>query len=231
MNDNVTLGKKYHELKALIDTDSKKEHECREYLQYVKYLLFKETTIYKHGLDAREYRGHSGDLDYVVSGSVWDEGGFECVRVYIWELKAPQCFIYEIDNKNKTRLRPTKDLYSAENQLIHYYHEQKGSRAFRDEFNVKADNIKIGGIIIGSQQRLVKGDYDEKYKNTLYERSSTIRRTYFYDMAQIRVMTWSEVLRQFLSTTYVSQSKTFEKQLPAFDIPREDLVASPIRST
>ena len=64
--------------------------------------------------------------------------------------QSPQCYVFEFDNENRVRL--TKDLISAENQLLHYYEEYKKSETFISEFNITStDNIHIGGIIIGQK--------------------------------------------------------------------------------
>jgi hypothetical protein len=185
----------YRDLRILIGHASNKEHECREFLKYRPEYLFKETVVQIAYAD-QEYRGNSGDSDYVISAKIRDESGVECVKVYIWELKAPQCYIFEKDNEN--RLRPTGDLLSAENQLLHYYHEQRGSEQFRQQFNVThPDYVCFGGIIIGSSNRLVRGDYDEDKKAKLYERAISIRRHYFYNAWGIRLITWDSILSLF----------------------------------
>jgi hypothetical protein len=209
---------RYDELKALIDDETKKEHECRKYLQYIPHYLFRETVV-SYEYRETEYRGHSGDSDYVISGKVKDESGFECVRAYIWELKAPQCYIFEKDTKN--RLRPTKDLIQAENQLLHYYEEQKGSDQFRDEFKVThPDNVCFGGIIIGCNRTLVKGDYNEKKKERLFQRTKTIRDKHFYRNSGIRLVTWDTILCQFRPPIRgETRSDIAEQEIPMPKIP------------
>jgi uncharacterized protein with HEPN domain len=143
-----------------------------------------------------EYRSNNGDSDYIISANIRDDCGVNIVRAYVWELKAPQCYIFEKDNEN--RLRPSKDLISAENQLLHYVHECKGNAQFREEFRVThPDNVYFGGIIIGSNSKQVNGDYNQEKKNMLYEKAARIRAEYFYKKIGIRLVTWDTVLDLF----------------------------------
>jgi hypothetical protein len=203
----------YRNLQMLIGQALNKEHECREFLKYRPEILFKETVVQLENTD-QEYRGNSGDSDYIISAKIRDESGIECVRVYIWELKAPQCYIFEKDNEN--RLKPTGELISAENQLLHYYHEQRGSDQFRQQFNVThPDHVCFGGIIIGSSNRLVKGDYEEIKKAKLYERAISIRRQYFYNACGIRIITWDSILALFRPTIIpIPQTSETQQEIP-----------------
>lgn len=207
MSERLPENNLYAQLKSLIDDSEHKEHECRQYLQYARYLLFRETVI-RFVYVETEYRGHSGDSDYVISGEVRDESGVQCIRAYIWELKAPQCFIFERGTKN--RLRPSEDLIQAENQLLHYYLEQKGSSQFRDEFGVThPDNVRLGGIIIGCNRTKVNGEYEESKKVKLYEKAMRTRRM-LYDPSGIRLMTWDHILEHL-------QPPEFNLRVEAFD--------------
>ena len=115
------------------------------------------------------------------------------MKAYIWELKAPQCHIFEKDTEN--RLRPSKDLIQAENQLLNYYHENKGSELFRNNFGVThSEYVCFGGIIIGSHARRVRGDYEEAKKEKLIETAFMIRKNYIYDRLNIRIMHWDYIL-------------------------------------
>lgn len=184
-------------LKSLIYNDNNKELECREFLHYAKQLLMKETVLNFEYVE-KEYRGHSGDSDYVISGTVRLPTGVECVHAYIWELKAPQCYIFEKDTEN--RLRPTKELIHAENQLLHYHYENKGNAQFRQQFGIThPDHVLIGGIIIGSRRTWVKGDFENDKKIKLYQLASQIRKIYFYDHFGLKLMTWDSVLEHMYS--------------------------------
>jgi len=206
----------HQELEALIDSDVRREHDCRKFLEPVKDSLFKETVI-NHLYHEIEYRGHTGDADYAISGKVADEGGVQCVRAYIWELKAPQCYIFEKDTQN--RLRPTEDLVDAENQLLYYFHEQKGSNKFLNDFCVQSDYVHPGGIIIGCLRTRVHGDYEEAKKLTLYRDALNIRSTYFYKGAGSKLVTWDFILEQLRPPrTGIFQPNMLEQtQVPRLD--------------
>lgn len=190
MSEN--LNNPYKVLKQLIEASENKELECRELLQNAKEALVKDTVL-EFVYVEKERRGTSGDSDYIVSCKVCDETGVQSVKAYIWELKAPQCYIFEKDTEN--RLRPTRELIQAENQLLHYFHENKGCEEFRNDFGVThSDNVLFGGIIIGSHQRRAKGEYEESKKNKLFEKALMIRKNYIYDPLSIRVIHWDYIL-------------------------------------
>lgn len=188
---------RYNNLKTFIDSESFVEHQCREFLQYIPHILFRETVINFIYVE-KEYKGNSGDSDYIISAEVKDGSGLSTVRAYIWELKAPQCNIFEFDNKN--RLIPSKYLIEAENQLLHYHYEHRGSDQFKDEFKVThPDNVMFGGIIIGSGKTSIKcrESLDQKDKK-LFEKAVKVRQKYLYDINGIKLLTWDYILEQFL---------------------------------
>ena len=120
----------YEALRGLISASENKEKECRKFLAYAKEALVRDTVI-KFEYIEKERRGTSGDSDYIISCQVRDAIRVESVKAYIWELKAAQCYIFEKDTEN--RLRPSKDLVQAENQLLNYYHENRGNEQFRTD--------------------------------------------------------------------------------------------------
>ena len=187
-----TVIKANETLTGLISANENKELECREFLQYAKEVLVRDTVVEFVYIE-KERRGTSGDSDYIVSCKVCDEIGIESVKAYIWELKAPQCYIFEKDTEN--RLRPSKELIQAENQLLHYYHEHRGSEQFKNEFGVThSDNVLFGGIIIGCHDRKIKGDYQEDKGNKLFEKALMIRKKYIYDPLHIKIIHWDYIL-------------------------------------
>jgi len=208
-----TRGDPYSSLKELIESTENREHECREFLQYAKEALVRDTVVEFVYLES-ERRGTVGDSDYIISGKVVDETGVESVKVYIWELKAPQCYMFERDTEN--RLRPTKELIQAENQLLHYYHENKGSESFRNDFGVThSDNVCFGGIIIGTHNRRVRGEYEEVKKNKLFETALMIRKKYIYDPLNIRIMHWDYILDLLKPRTVPSTQPIQEEEIGA----------------
>lgn len=202
-----TLAMEYETLQSLILATTPKERECREFLQYTKEALVRDTAI-EFVYVEKERRGTSGDSDYIVSCKVCDETGVESVKAYIWELKAPQCYIFEKDTEN--RLRPTKELVQAENQLLYYYHENRGSEDFKNDFGVThSDNVLFGGIIIGCHATKAKGDFQEGKKNKQFEKALMIRKKYIYDPLHIRIIHWGYIL-DLLKTPTVPEAKPVE---------------------
>lgn len=133
-----------------------------------------------------QYLGRS---DYVIIADVMRSGD-NCRRAYLWELKAPQCYIYEPDTE--TRLKPSNDLVSAENQLLNYYYELKGDRAFRIEYDITdPSDISLGGIIIGCHRTKVSGTDTEAVKNRRYNVAKRVRDQLYEGKLKLR--TWDEV--------------------------------------
>lgn len=196
-------GELYHGLKDLIECRENRELQCREYLEYVDHLLIKSypvSLIYK----STEYRGHKGNTDYIISANIQDESGINCVQAYIWELKAPQCYIFTKDTNN--RLMPTRELFSAENQLINYHYELQGDEQFKRKAKVThSHNVKLGGIIIGSRSTLVSDYYSKDRIAELFEEALAIRKHYFYEPNNIRLITWDTVLRQLSVETHINE--------------------------
>lgn len=191
-NGGLEVSEKiYYELRDLInDEERKTELECKKYIEHTKELLLKGVIEFRH--TEPEYRGHVGDSDYVLSGLVSMTGDIKCVRVNIWELKAPQCYIFQEDTKN--RLKPSFDLIDAENKLLHYYQEQKGNDQFRQDFEViHPDDVCLGGIIIGCNRTKVIGKYEDRKKEILYQRA-IYTRNLFYKPAGITLYTWDQIL-------------------------------------
>jgi len=180
-------------LQALISDTHHKESECKELLTHARDILVKATPSRYIDQDS-EYRGHTGDSDYLVICATLDEAGQECIEAYVWEAKAPQCFLFEPDTE--TRVRPTKEFVSAENQLLHYFAELQDSEQFKEEFNITHhENIKLGGIIIGSRKRLVKSSsYSQSKTTRLFKRALNVRKRYLYGQSGIKVMTWDDIL-------------------------------------
>jgi hypothetical protein len=183
----------YSKLNGLISSPNRTERERRKYLHFASTLLFREDVLRKIVYVEPEVITSSGISDYVISGYIGNNPlTSDLIKTYVWELKAPQCFLFEKDNEN--RLRPTFDLVDAENQLLYYYDDLKGNETLKNRFRVShSDNVCIGGIIIGSWQNVVNGQYDEGKKAILYQSALKIREKYFYGRV-IRLLTWNDVL-------------------------------------
>lgn len=194
----------YAGLKELIDSPVNQEIPCRAFLRYVPEFLCRDTVI-DYVYKEEEYRGNTGDSDYIISGRIRDFASIECIRAYVWEIKAPQCYIFEKDTEN--RLKPSRDLIQAENQLLHYFHENKGSELFRETFKVThSDNVKFGGIIIGCNKNRIRGEFrDAEKANLLFQKALHIRSHYFYDSFGIRLMTWDTILDSLNSEKFINK--------------------------
>jgi len=184
------------EFESLINSDTHKENECREYLQYVRELLVK-TQVIDYIYVETERIENPGRSDYIITALI-DEGGEKSVKSFLWELKSPQCYIFEKDNES--RLKPTKELIDAENKLLHYYYSCKGSDLFRQQYGISStEDVKIGGIIIGSTKTKVRGDYDEEKKTMLY-RTAKYTRDIMWRTAEIKLLTWNDILNMIKSS-------------------------------
>lgn len=196
------------ELKNLIDSsETQDELECRKYLGYAEEFLFKKDTLKKRLYSERELPMYTGKTDYVISGIIGNNPYFDpkCVKAYVWEFKAPQCYVFRKETEN--RLCPTKELFEAENQLLNYYHALKYNLTLVDRFKAgHPKNVFIGGIIIGSSERLVKGELEEEKKKEMLKEAYDIRKSYFYDQTDLYLVTWSDVL-DYLNKKYVNLTK------------------------
>jgi len=107
-------------------------------------------------------------------------------------------YLFQRD-KAVNRLRPSDDLYSAENQLLNYVAELETSKNFRQKFRLTGaeDEVRPGGIIIGQKDRIVKG-LGENHGSLegLARNAFTTREAFFWEPAEIRVRTWDWVLEQ-----------------------------------
>jgi hypothetical protein len=167
------------------------ETECESYLAQAAGFLVPGTPIDLSAL--RQDRNYFGSSDLTVTVSMLDELMAISNSAYIWELKAPQCYLMEYDD-SKTRCRPTAELIKAENQLLHYGHESQYNDAHRARLKIlDRDRIKLGGIVMGTKDRLLKGGSGpgdiERATNSL-----NIRKRYFYEPNNIRIITWDRLV-------------------------------------
>src|SRR5260221_10769393 len=173
-------------LKALVDEeDHHREVECQPYIVHAAGLLIPGTPT----RIVREDRNFFGSTDFVVAADIRGDLNQTARCAYIWELKAPQCHLFEADTHN--RCRPSAAFLQAENQLLHYYHEASGNSRFRERMSVvDEDNIYMGGLVIGTNARMFRGSTEiEKAEMAL-----RVRKKYFYHSHKIRILTWDDVL-------------------------------------
>lgn len=178
-------------LQLLEPAAAKQEVACARYLQNATLRLFPSFPDQELTVEF-EQRMHFGRSDFLVVGDFKSDIGRKERRVYFWELKAAQCFAFQRDDAD-TRLRPTLDLIKAETQLLHYVEEAKGSNIFCRTYEVLPSNVKMGGIIIGRDDRLWDPD-DRRISHRDAPVSLSLRKEVIYDRIDIRLMTWDRIV-------------------------------------
>jgi hypothetical protein len=146
-----------------------------------------------------ELRTSSGDVDLIVCADESIAGEQTRRRLYVWELKAPQLPLFCV--KTKGRACPTDDFYSAENQLIHYHASLAGST--EDRRILRADDVLIGGIIIGSSRTFVTEHRSvcKAKAIRLAAKALDIRERTLYRPINLRVLTWNMVIDSLKDVT------------------------------
>jgi len=211
------------ELQTLIDSDQPNEHGCRYYLQFARHILIPWPIINFQRVET-ERIANLGRSDYIISGTVIHQAE-QCVRTYIWELKAPQCFIFEEDTNS--RLKPSSELIDAENKLLNFFYENKHNGLFHQQYALSqpgAENVCLGGIIIGCERTKVRSDSDET--KALYT-TAKIARNFMYGPAGIKIKTWDEILRQIrISETRDREFMQLQAEIPVTELPPNTISAS-----
>ena len=142
----------------------------------------------------QQYRTESGQTDIVVIGDRTHADGTNERVVYVWELKAPQIWVFS--KETESRVRPSDGLYSAENQLLHYHSFLAGSDTFCTRWSVARRNVKIGGIIIGTEATFIRCGPTERIRMTGIARTALdVREDMFYRGCGLAIRTWNWVLK------------------------------------
>ena len=114
------------------EADTHRERECQPFLIHAaQYLLPGSPT---RVVGVMEERNFFGRTDLVIGAEIKDDTNQTSKCAYIWELKAPQCHLFEKDTQN--RCRPTDAFLQGENQLLHYFHEAIGNERFRERMGI-----------------------------------------------------------------------------------------------
>ena len=181
----------YDKFETLVNKEGvHNELECGGYLHHAIDFLLPSTAIERNFV--REDRNFFGSSDFVISARIIDDASADVQCAYIWELKAPQCYLLEKD-ENRNRFRPTLDLVKAENQLLHYYQEAIDNDGFRQRFRVMdRGNIRLGGIIIGRSDKIARS-FEDRDKTNM-ETALKVRKEYFYASRGIRLFNWDRLL-------------------------------------
>lgn len=185
----MTLSvQEFEAFKALVDEPlDHKERECQDFLIHAAGLLIPSAPT--QIVELKEDRNFFGRADFIIGAEISDGALPPAKHAYIWELKAPQCHLFEFGTQN--RCNPTVAFLQAENQLLHYFHEASGNDRFRQRMNVMdQDNIHIGGIVIGTRARMLRGSNENNKAHT----ALIVRQKYLYKAFGIRVLTWDAIL-------------------------------------
>ena len=183
-------AEEFSTFEGLVRGTAHAELKCQVYLQHALGFLCRGTPVSVAKFE--QIRGHTGDADYFVVADIKTDDNETVRRAFVWELKAPQAHLFELD-ANANRYRPTIEFIKAENQLLHYTEEARGNETIRRRFGVERDNIRPGGIIIGTEERLLRSstDSDEVWKA---RNSLKMRQKYLYGGDRIRVLVWDVIL-------------------------------------
>ena len=230
------------ELRKQVKKESRTERKCAKLLKEIAWILLHPGK--RGSYITAELNTTVGRPDLIVWARSKDTGGFEHTEAYIWELKAPQLPIFKLEKKkDNIRACPTKDLYIAENQLIHYHSELSQNRDWQISNDIQgAHHVKFGGIIIGRDENLIQCERHQKEAATkLAKNASRYRNNYFYEHNHINLLTWDRVLEwaEFITAGYQSfvfpsGSTDLNASQPSTDIILKDewaIVATPISDT
>jgi hypothetical protein len=147
-----------------------------------------------------ELRTASGDLDLLIGFEERRPGGSVHRCLTIWELKAPQAYLYKIETKS--RACPSPDLLAAENQLMHYHAHVRDDETTRRQFSIThRDDVRIGGIVMGRSDTFVQatGAMSVDDARRLAGVCRDIRQDAFY--GQLRLNTWDDIIFQLNIST------------------------------
>lgn len=187
------------------------EKECGRWLCDFAWLLLKAHEKLG-GMDSyfvdREQRTSTGIIDLLIVADVIQTDETKKREAFVWELKAPQLPLFEIDTHD--RACPTIHLFKAENQLLHYYHTVANDGALKVRYNIISQvNVKLGGIIIGRKDNIVKpGTENPELAHILATQALDIRNEVFYQSAGLCILTWDRIinLASNITLTHVSVS-------------------------
>jgi hypothetical protein len=189
------------ELREQIErTDAHTERECAGCLKYCPWALLPTLDGTITYLDCEQLCS-AGRVDMIVIAEILEVGGNTRPGAFVWELKAPQIPLFQLETQNQAC--PSPELYKAENQLLHYHHSVANSGHLRDRWGiVSSDHVKFGGIIIGRDNAIVKCESkDLLLGNRLAAQALRIRESVFYRASGIRIWTWDRIVTVLESQT------------------------------
>lgn len=180
------------QLSRLIAEKKPNEHKCRDFLKHVHHVLVGAQLIHSTTYE-QEFPTQTGPNDYLICAKVDSGIGTTERIVVVWELKAPQCPMFVTDSQ--ARLKPSKDLFDAENKLFNHYHQLKSNRAMQDQFQLTSDSqIKLGGIIISREDKLVAGIKKSKTVERKFQLARSVRQQYVFKPHGMRLLSWDYIV-------------------------------------
>jgi len=185
-------------------TDAHTERECGKLLEKIAWVLLAiadgNTTFVE-----TEQNCSTGRVDIVVLADSMQPGGNLRREAHIWELKAPQVPLF--DFKTKSQAQPSKHLYSAETQLMHYCYSVYNDGVLLRRWGILSpDHIRLGGVVIGRNANFVDCKAKDKTRaNRLACEAHEIREVFFYRKLNMRLWTWDRIISLAESQTLSHQ--------------------------
>lgn len=180
--------------------DAHTEPECAECLKNVAWALLPTLDGTITYVDCEQLCS-AGRVDMIVIAEILELGGESRAGAYVWELKAPQIPLFNMETRNQAC--PSLELFTAENQLLHYHDSVAKSGHLRERWGIVApDQVRFGGIVIGRDNAIVKcEEKDLVLAQKLAYQALRIRESVFYRPSGIRIWTWDRVLTILESQT------------------------------
>jgi hypothetical protein len=191
---NPEAGLIVKELRTQVERqDARTERECGKCLTHIARVLlptFGVTITYV----GQEQKVSTGSVDLIVIADEVRPGNNVRREAFIWELKAPQLHLFQIETQN--RACPTSELIKAENQLLYYHAEVAKSGHLRERWRITSpDHVNFGGIIMGRDDRIVRSQANgSSGALQLASQALEIREQVFYKHNGIELWTWDKVL-------------------------------------
>jgi hypothetical protein len=193
------------ELSNLVRQEKKHtEKECGKWLCDFAWLLLSAHETpggEKSYFVDKEQMISTGIIDLLIVAEVVQTDETTSREAFVWELKAPQLPLFEIDTHD--RACPTKHLFKAENQLLHYRHTVANDGTLKERFNIISQgNVRLGGIIIGKKDKMVlSGREDPEHARILAKQALKIRDESFYRPAGMCILTWDRIISLATNST------------------------------
>jgi len=191
------------------------ERQCGEQLKHIPWVLlspFDGTITY---VDCEQVCS-AGRVDMLIIADVLQVDGMTHPEAFVWELKAPQLHLFQIETEN--RATPTNDFFKAEDQLLHYYDSVRKSGHLQRRWGILPDDVKMGGLIIGQNSTFVRcRDTDSLLAHNLAKQALDIRESMLYRSHNIRIWTWDRVLSIAETPTFSFRRMT-EQPVIDYDI-------------